>query len=124
VESIVPGSRDVRKFCKCREDHDDGCNRTTKRPCGPCQSGRVASLWLVYGRGIVCGVEPKRDVDDPDTVEVDEQMSERPLLVIRLEECAILVDAVKTHETLCWWNIDETSLTKRDEHQLVHVINR
>jgi hypothetical protein len=27
-----------------------------------------------------------------------------------LEECAIPVDAVETHETLCWWNIDESSL--------------
>ena len=29
---------------------------------------------------------------------------------MRLEECAIPVDAVETHETLCWWNIDELSL--------------
>jgi hypothetical protein len=64
------------------------------------------------------------DVDDPDTVEVDEQMSERPLLVICLGNRAIPVDAVETHETLCCWNIDEPSLTKRDEHQLVHVIKK
>ena len=63
--------------------------------------------WLIYTRGVVCGVEPKqRDVDDPDTVEVDEQMSKRPLLVIRLEKCSIPIDAVKTHEPLCWWEID------------------
>ena len=31
-------------------------------------------------------------------------------------------DAVETHETLCWWNIDETSLIEGYEHQLVHVI--
>jgi hypothetical protein len=29
---------------------------------------------------------------------------------MHLEECAIPVDAVETHETLCWWNIDELSL--------------
>lgn len=73
----------------------------------------MALLRLVYGRGIVCCVEPKqRDMDDPDTVEVDEQMPERPLLVIRLEESAVPVDTVETHETLCWWDVDQTSLKK------------
>jgi hypothetical protein len=64
-------------------------------------------------------------VDDPDTVGVDELMSEQPLLVIRLGDRVIPVDVVErleTHETLCWWNIDEPSLTKWDEHLLVHVI--
>ena len=74
----------------------------------------MASLWLVYGRGVVCSVEPKqRDMDDPNAVEVDKQMSERACLISSLEECAILVDAVKTHETLCWRNIYKMSLVKR-----------
>ena len=60
---------------------------------------------MAYGRHVVCIVEPKREVDG--------QMPERTLLVIRLEECAVPVDAVETHETLCWWNIDQTSLTKK-----------
>ena len=73
----------------------------------------MALLRLVYGRGIVCCVEPKqRDMDDPDAVEVDEQMPERTLLIIRLEECAAPVDAVETQETLCWWNVDQTSLKR------------
>jgi len=52
-------------------------------------------------------------MDDPNAVEVDEQMPERTLLVIRFEECAIPVYAVETHETLCWWNVDQASLKKR-----------
>jgi hypothetical protein len=51
-------------------------------------------------------------MDDPNAVEVDEQIPERTLLVIRLEECAVPVDAVETHESLCQWNINQTSLTK------------
>jgi hypothetical protein len=61
-------------------------------------------------------------VDDPNSVEVDEQMPERPLLIIRLEKRAIPVDAVETHKTLCWWNIDKTSLTKGDQHTFIHVM--
>ena len=83
----------------------------------------MALLRLVYGRGIVCCVEPKqRDVDDPNAVEVDEQMPERTLLVIRLEKCAVPVDAVETHETLCWWNVDQTSLTKKYQGRLVQIV--
>ena len=55
-------------------------------------------------------------MDDPNSVEVDEQMPERPFPIIHLEECAIPVDMVETHITLCWWNIDKASLTKGDQH--------
>jgi hypothetical protein len=48
-----------------------------------------------------------------EMVEVDKQMPKRMLLIIRLEEHAVPADAVETHETLCWWNVDQTSLTKR-----------
>jgi hypothetical protein len=40
-------------------------------------------------------------MDDANAVEVDEQMLEQTLLVVHVEECAVPVDAVKTHETLC-----------------------
>ena len=40
-------------------------------------------------------------MDDTNAVDVDEQMRERTLLVIRLEECVVLVDVVETHEMLC-----------------------
>ncbi len=52
-------------------------------------------------------------MDDPNVVEVDKQMPKRMLLVIHLEECVVLVIGVKTHETLCWWNVDQTSLTEK-----------
>ena len=55
-------------------------------------------------------------MDDPISVEVDEQVPKRPFLVIHLEECTIPVDMVETHKTPCWWNIDKTSLTKGDQH--------
>ena len=40
----------------------------------------------------------------------------RPFLIILLEECTIPVDMVDTYKTLCWWNINKTSLTKGDQH--------
>jgi hypothetical protein len=40
-------------------------------------------------------------MDGPDAVEVDDQMPERMLLVMCLEECAVPVDAVETNETPC-----------------------
>ena len=55
-------------------------------------------------------------MEDPNSVEVDEQMPERLFLIILLEECAIPVDTVETHKTLCWWNIDKMSLTKGHQH--------
>ena len=73
----------------------------------------MTSLWLVYSQGIVCSVEPKQqDVDDPNMIEVNEQMPKQLLLVIRLEKCSVPIDVVKMHETLCQWNIDKTSLTE------------
>jgi hypothetical protein len=35
-------------------------------------------------------------MDDPNLIEVDEQMPEQTLLVIRLEECVVPVDVVET----------------------------
>ena len=43
-------------------------------------------------------------------------MPKQLLLVIRLEKCSISIDEVKTQETLRWWNIDKTSLTKRGQY--------
>jgi hypothetical protein len=62
---------------------------------------------------MVCCVEPKQQhMDDRKGVEVYKQMPERMLLIIRLEGRVVPVDAVETHETLCWWNVDQTSLTE------------
>ena len=104
---IVPGCGDVRKLL---QPHP-------KRGCRRCQSRRVALLQLVYGRGVnrvVCCVEPKqRDMDGPNAVEVDEQMPERTILVIRLEECEVPVDVVEMHESQCCWHVDQTGLTNQ-----------
>jgi hypothetical protein len=51
-------------------------------------------------------------MNDPDAIEVNEEMSERALLVIRLEKSTIPVDTVEKHEALGGGNVDETSLKK------------
>jgi hypothetical protein len=50
-------------------------------------------------------------MDGPNAVEVDEQIPERTLLVICLEECEVPVDVVEMHEWQCRWYVDQTSLT-------------
>jgi len=47
-------------------------------------------------------------MDSPIAVEVVKRMNAS--LVIRLGECAVPVDAVETHKTQWWWNVDQTSL--------------
>ena len=56
-------------------------------------------------------------MDDTNAVEDDGQMSERMLL----EKRAVLVDAVETNGTLCRRNVDKTTLTKKYQHQLIHI---
>jgi hypothetical protein len=50
-------------------------------------------------------------VQNPYAVEVDDQMSERPLLVVGLEEDTIPGNTTKFGETLSGRNIDKTCLT-------------
>ena len=101
MQCVVPGCGNVRKLGMRRDIHDKGCNGNPKCRCGPGQSGRVATLRLAYSWGVVSGIEPKqRYVDDPDAVKVDKQLPKRALLVIRLEECTIPVDAVETHQDI------------------------
>jgi hypothetical protein len=49
-------------------------------------------------------------MEDPDTVEVDEQMEERTLLKVSFEERFGPIDLVKLHEPLGGWDVHKTSL--------------
>jgi hypothetical protein len=40
------------------------------------------------------------DVDDPDTIEVDDKVTKGTLLIIRLEKCPIPIYTIKLHESL------------------------
>ena len=43
-------------------------------------------------------------------------MPERMLLIIHLEECAVPVDAIETHETKCWCECRPYESDKEDQH--------
>jgi hypothetical protein len=51
-----------------------------------------------------------RDVKDPDTVEVDEEVEERTAFEVRLEERLLPLNLVKLHEALGSGDVNETSL--------------
>jgi hypothetical protein len=69
-------------------------------------------------------------VDNPDSVEVDEQVEERSLFEVSLEEDLVPFDAVKLHESLSRRDVDESGLVRQDDsrdtlgipEQLVDVV--
>lgn len=52
---------------------------------------------------------------DPDPVEVDEQVEERPLLIVCLEEGPAPVNLVELHKPLSGGDVDEAGLKKQGE---------
>ena len=99
MRRVVPCGRYIGKLGDGGGDHDNGGNGATKSSCGPphrCRVGAIVDLG-----GIVGGVEPiNSDVDDPYAIEVDQPMSERPFLVVSLEERPTPLNPVKLHEPL------------------------
>jgi hypothetical protein len=82
-----------------------------KRDSTSLQHGNIPAVDCIDQRRVVCSVEEVRgDVDDPDAVKVDEQMAKGALLVVGLEEHAVLVDVVKAHKALRWQNVNEPGL--------------
>lgn len=49
-------------------------------------------------------------MNDPDAVEVDEEMTEGPLFQIRLEKGTVPIYAVKLQEALRWWQVYKSRL--------------
>jgi hypothetical protein len=111
VRRIVPGGRYIGKFGDGGRDHDHSGYCTTKSGCWP-PHGRRASTVVDLG-GVVGGVEPvDSGVNDPYAVEVDQPMSERPFLVVRLGGGggSTPLNPVKLHEPLGWGKIHKTGL--------------
>ena len=109
VGHIAPGGRDIGKFGDGDGDHDHSGYCTTKSGCRPPHRRGVSTI--VDLEGVVGGVGPvDSDVNDPYTIEVDQPMSERPFLVVRLEEGSTPCNPVKLHEPLGWGKIRKTGL--------------
>ena len=114
MTGVVPGRGDVRKLRNGGGNHDRRRDGTTESSRGPLHGRRRRRLVLgrVHPRRVESSVEPKeRNVEDPDPVEVHQQVRRRPLLEERLEEDAVPSDATELGETLRRGDIDKASLT-------------
>ena len=113
VRGIVPGCWDVGELCNGSEDHDDRRNASTKcdsRPSHLLGRIRLSTRGVNFRRIESCVEVIHRNVQNPDTVEIDDEMSERPLFIVGLEEDTVPSNAAEFRETLSRWNVDETRL--------------
>ena len=49
-------------------------------------------------------------MNDPDSVEIDEEVTEGTFFIVCLEEGPVPIDSVEFREPLRWWEVDETQL--------------
>ena len=78
MRSVVPCRGDVCEFCQSGSDHDEGCYRTSQGNSGPSHGGGRLELGpgSVNARRIEGGVVPEKgNMEDPDAVEIDEEVS-------------------------------------------------
>lgn len=109
--SVIPSGGNVRELGEGSKNHDDGRDGTSKSNGTPCHGWDRPRPRTVDGGRIERGVKVKHgNVDNPYTVEVNEQMPKRAFLVIGLEERAIPVNLRKPHKTLRWRKIHQPSL--------------
>jgi len=137
VLSTCPLSGDVRPFGERGENHDKGCDSTTETNGREMSGsgGRVIALLLVIlsveSRRIVRSVEPVGgNVNDPDTVEVDQVVEPGSGLLVGLEEALLPDDILESLVTLSRRQVDQTRLILENDtlntlgvpEELVHVI--
>ena len=118
MRSVVPCRRDVCKFGEGGGYHDQGCHCTSQRHSGPSHRGgrfKLGPGGINAGR-VEGGVVPEEgNVEDPDTVEIDEEVSRRSLLIVGLEEDFVPVDLAELHVPLGGRKVDEPFLLWRLE---------
>jgi len=112
---VVPGIGDVVKFSHTSGNHNQSCDCSCESDCGlsHCLIGDEGTFGRVDSRRVVCGVEPEDgDVEDPDSIEVDQKMEERPSFVVGFEKGSVPVDFIKLHVPLRWWEVDQSRLVR------------
>ena len=97
--STSPSSRYVGPFHNGCNDIDDAGDGTSKSNCRPLSGNIwwVVELLLVVvgiqGRRVKSGIEPEScDVNNPDTVEVNDHVEPRSSLLVRLEKDFLPID--------------------------------
>ena len=120
--SSSPCTRNISPLTKGRKYHDERCNRTTetdRRPSSCTRGLIVETLPVIVGvqrRGVESRVKPvSRDVNNPDTIEVGDQMEPRTRLLVRLEEDLLPFDFLELRVSLRCRNIAEQGLVGEDD---------
>ena len=99
----------MEKLDESSGDHDQSGHRPTQSGCRPSHGRRPGAT--VDPWGVVGGVEPvDSDMNDPYAVEVNQPLSERPSLIVRLGEHPAPLDPVELHVPLRRGEVYKTSL--------------
>jgi len=113
MRCVVPGSRNIRKFSDGGQNHDKCGYCTTQgdsRP-GHWRGRRVLQAGCINLRRVKGSVEiVDRDMQNPDTIEVDEEMGNRALFKVCLKKYSIPLDLTKLEEPLGRGYVDQPLL--------------
>ena len=115
MRGVVPCRGNVCEFSQGGSDHEHGGHCASQSNSGPSHwgGGFELGLWSVNAGRVEGGIIPKEgDMEDPDAVEVDEEVSCRSLFEIGLEEYFVPVDLAELHVPLGGRQINETFLRK------------
>jgi hypothetical protein len=110
---IVPRCRYIAKFGQCSKDHDESRHRTPEGNSGPRHFSRWVELvprgvysWRVEGRKVVV----HGYVENPNAIEIDEEMRKGSLFEVGLKEDATPVNTTEFHVALSGRNIHQADL--------------
>ena len=110
---VVPRRGDICKFGQCGSDHEQGRHCTPQGNSRPSHWGRRFELCLrsVNAGGVEGGIVPEKgDMEDPNAVEVDEEVSGGSFLEVGLEEHFAPINLAELHVPLGGREIDESFL--------------
>lgn len=73
----------------------------------PCPTSAISNMITLLDVSIYsrCVIPEDGDMQNPDTVEVDQEMEEGSFLLVCLEEHPVPIDLVELHESLSWSDI-------------------
>ena len=103
---------DICKLSEGGKNHDDGDNCASKNGGGPNHGGRRYIVGLIDCGRVEVSIEVHGNVDDPNTIEVDDKVTNGALLIIRLEKCPITIYAIKLHKPLRRRQVHEMCVLK------------
>ena len=111
--SVVPRCGDVCEFSQGGSDHDHGRHCASQSNSGPSHwsGGFEFGLGGVNAGRVEGGIVPKEgDMEDPNAIEIDEEVSCRSLLIVGLEEHFVPVDLSELHIPLRGRKVNESFL--------------